>query len=581
MVDRRCVAFGVTLILTLAAAPAAADSPGGFGGDRAPRDGTAERGAASDGPAADTLEARVDSLMADFAGEGTPGAAVGVVRDGEVVFAEAYGTADLAHGVPVDLGTRFNVGSVSKQFTAFAFALLAERGELSLEDPVAEHLDDWPRFEHEVTLRHLLTHTSGYRQAYGTLALAGRSSGRDRLPREEALEVVRRQPALEFEPGTSWQYNSTAYVVAARVLEEVTGRPFPSWMQANVFGPLGMDSTVIESAVGQVVPGAARSYVPDGEGGYRRVASNRAIYGAAEVFTTVGDLARWIENLESADLGGPSVRERMLERFVLASGDTSTYALGLEVDEHRGLRWIEHSGGHAGYKAQLSWYPELDAGVVVMSGHDGMEPGRTGLRLAEIFFGDRMEPPREPAAVDSARLARYEGRYRAKGSGRVFAFEHRGGELFRAGDERPLQALSDTSFRAGIGGGTVVFHPGPDGAVERATWENRVPVALRRIEPWRPAPAELEAFAGRYVSPELDAVLEFAVEEGRPVVRSRWHGRVPLRPLEEDVFATRGVILEFERNRVGIVTGLYATVGGTRDVWFGRRGGWGGQAPDD
>lgn len=524
-------------------------------------------------PAADSLEERVDSLFAEYERAGEPGVLVGVIRDGRVIFEKGYGMADLAHGVPITPATRFNVGSISKQFTAFAFALLAERGELSLDDPAREHLPELPAFADTVRLRHMLTHTSGYREAYGTLALAGRSAGRDRLPREETLEVIRRQPALEFEPGTWWQYNSTAYVVLARILERVTGEGFPAWTRENVFAPLGMDSTVIESEVGQVVPGAAYSYAEADDGEWRLQTSNRAIYGSAEVYTTVGDLAKWIENLETAELGGPAVRERMVERYVLSSGDTTTYALGLGVDEHRGLRWIEHGGSHAGYRAQLSWYPELDAGVVLMSNRDDFSAERRGVEVAEIFFGDRMEPEPDPVAVGSARLDRYAGRYRAP-NGDIYAFEHREGELFPAGSDRPLAALSDSTFWGGTGSGRVTFHPAPDGSVDRATYRNRMTVPLRRIEPWEPEAGELAPFAGRYVSPELGAVYTLRASGGRLLARSRWHGEWRLEPLEEDAFEVEGggVRLEFERNDVGIVTGFYASVGdGTHDVWFGRR----------
>jgi len=186
--------------------------------------------------------------------------------------------ADLAHQIPITPETRFNIGSASKQFLGFAFALLAEQGALSLEDPVREHLPDWPKFSETVTLRHLLTHTSGYREAYGTLYLAGRVPGQDYLPREEALDVVRRQPKLEFSPGSTFQYNSTAFVILADVLEQVTGEAPAKWMEENVFRPLGMKQTSIEREVGQVIPKAADSYTDAEHGGYIQEASNRSIF---------------------------------------------------------------------------------------------------------------------------------------------------------------------------------------------------------------------------------------------------------------------------------------------------------------
>lgn len=532
-------------------------------------------------PSPEALERHVDSLMAAYDSAGTPGGVVGVMRGSEVVFAEGYGMASLAHGIPNTPETRFNIGSVSKQFLAFAFAMLAERGRLSLDDPVAEHLEDWPTFRDTVRLRHLLTHTSGYREAYGTLALAGKPAGENYLPREEALEVVRRQPELEFPAGSEYQYNSTAYVILAEILERVTGEPAAAWVEANVLGPLGMEDTRIETAVGEVIPRAADSYTDAEGGGHLRLVSNRAIFGAAEVFTTVADLATWLRNFRTAEVGGRAVQEALRERFVLTSGDTTDYALGLGVDEHRGLRRLQHSGGHAGYRTQLSYYPELDAGVVVMSNYDEVDSGEVADRVAEFAFGERMEPeapqPRvlaadvEPVAVDSSRLAAYAGTYRSE-EGDLLTFETRGDTLVGDG-QFPLVPVADTLFRVrGVPAG-VSFHPDEDGTVTRATVIRSGERAVyRRIDPWHPSPAELSRFAGRYESPELETHYVVAVADSQLVARHRWLGRMPLDPLWEDAFeAENGPRLEFERNQMGLVTGFYASVGRTRNVWFQRR----------
>lgn len=532
----------------------------------------------------DSLEARLASLLSDYEVGETPGAVVGVIRGGELVFAEAYGTADLAHGTPITTDTRFNLGSASKQFTAFAFALLEDRGELSLDDPVAEHLPDWPTFEEEVTIRHLLTHSSGYREAYGILGLAGRT-GADRLPRQEALEVVRRQPELEFSPGSRFKYNSTAYVILARILEEVTGQPFPEWMQENVFGPLGMDDTAIESEVGDVIPGAAHSYADGEEGGYRLEFSNKAVYGAAEVYTNLDDFAKWLENYGTAELGGPAVQERMRQPLVLPSGDTTEYALGLFVGQFQGRHQLWHGGSHAGYQAFFSYAPDLDTGVLMMSNYAGFDP-RVVLTVGEFVFGSGPETGGEEAAgaepeaedasadveavaVDSATLERYAGHYRAE-EGEIRTFERRGETLAIAGGP-PLAALSDTVFRMEGRETRVTFHVAPEGNVESASLHRADggEIPLRRFEPWNPSPAELERYAGRYVSPELETIYDLIIRDGKLVAEHRWHGEIELMPqVEEGVLEGEFLDLRFEKDGAGRVTGFYASAGRTEDVWF-------------
>jgi CubicO group peptidase (beta-lactamase class C family) len=148
---------------------------------------------------------RVDQILADYSDGETPGVLVGVVRGGQLAFARAYGMANLTHAVPMTAATRSNIGSTSKQFTAFAVALLAERGALSLDDDVRRHIPELPDLGETVTLRHLLTHTSGYREFLNALAIGGwRLTDADHIDRSEVLTVVQRQPSLQNSPGAEW-----------------------------------------------------------------------------------------------------------------------------------------------------------------------------------------------------------------------------------------------------------------------------------------------------------------------------------------------------------------------------------------
>lgn len=532
----------------------------------------------------------VDSLMTQWDREDSPGAVVGVMKDGEVVFAKGYGMANLPHAVPNTAETLFNIGSISKQFTAFALALLEARGELSLDDPVREHLPELPEFDDVVTMRHLLTHTSGYRETYGMGWLAGVPPGQSRYPREGALDVVQRQTELEFPAGSRWQYNSSAYVLLAMVIERVTGEPFPQWMDENVFDPIGMDRTVVEPDVEAVIPGAADSYT-DAEGeGYLTAFGNRAYWGAADIYTTVADLAKWLENLDTGEVGGRAVQQRMRERFVLTSGHTLNYALGVSVKQHRGLERLQHGGSQAGYRAFLSFYPELDAGVVVMSNYDGVDATALGERVEEIFFGGRLEPvereavatggederPDAPQTASTETLDELAGRYQIP-NGPPLTIEQEGGRL-RArvgdGDWFRLVPLSDTVFavEAADAGASdrIVFHTSPDGRIESATAHiNGGAIPVSRTQ-WSPDPNDLADFTGRYLSPEINTVYTLHVRDGRLVAEQGWSSPLPLAPVEQDVFVgtTRPQRIEFQRDQGGAITGFRTSVGRTMEVWF-------------
>ena len=441
-----------------------------------------------------------------------------------------------------------------------------------------------PAFDQTVTLRHLLTHTSGYREAYGTLVLAGRIPGQDHLPREEALEVVRRQPELEFPAGSRFQYNSTAYVILAEVLGQVTGTSAGTWVEENVFGPLGMENSAIESQVGEVIPEAADSYTnaEDG-GGYTRASSNRAIFGAAGVYTTVDDLAKWLRNFHTAELGGPAVQKRMREPFVLTTGDTTDYALGLFVDEHRGLRRIWHAGAHAGYLAQLTYYPDLEAGVVVMSNYSNFPLGDLPEKVAEAFLGKHMTEESE-AAEETAGSTTFDpeafdalaGRYKLEGGGMILTFTREDDEFFVQATGQPKAGItptSDSTFAVQGVEARVTFHRGTDGNADSLTLHQNGERLAHRIEPWRPSAADRAAFAGRYFSEELQTFYTVAEKDTGLVVQHRWLGDIPLTPTEEDTFSGEYPIdeLVFTRDETGHVTGLSVSAGRTRGVRFEKR----------
>lgn len=527
----------------------------------------------------DSLKVMVDSLMAEYDNKHSPGAIVGIIQDENVIYSKGYGMANLAYGIPITSNTRFNLGSVSKQFLGFAMALLENRGRLSLDDPVKNYLSDWPEFEKKVTLMHLLTHTSGYRETYGTLLLAGRVVEEDHLPREEALEVVRRQPKLEFTPGSKFKYNSMAYVILAEVLEQVTGTPASKWVEDNIFDPLEMKNSVIESRVGEVIPNAADSYSDADSSGYNRLTSNRAIFGAAEVFTTVGDLAKWLQNFHTAELGGPEVQNRFREPFVFTYGDTSNYALGLNITNERGLKLIWHGGGHAGYRTGLMYYPQLNAGIVIMTNYRNLDIAKIVNNVSETVLAEYMEPEEKdtitvPKAkrvkVDSALLARHTGKYKEK-SGENHIVEIENGRLLV--DDYLAIGLSDTTFKLKNTCTTVNFHLGDNGKVNHATVrDSDSEYMINRIKPWNPSVKELQKFTGTYYSPEVETRYRITVLDSQLVAEHRWLGEFPLKSVEEDTFEGKyDMKLRFEQDESGTVTGYNASIFRTSGVWFEKK----------
>ncbi|HUG38893.1 MAG TPA: serine hydrolase [Longimicrobiales bacterium] len=350
---------------------------------------------------ASTPGQRVDEIMADYRGD-TPGGVVAVMRTGEIVFARGYGLANVEYGIPNTPTTPYHMASVSKQFTAFAIAMLADEGRLSLDDDVRAHIPELADFGETITLRHLLTHTSGLRDQWTLWAMSG---GRmdDVIRQEDLLGLILLQRALNFPPGSEFLYSNTGYTLLAEVVERVTGEDFGAWMRANVFEPLGMRSTQIYDDHQRIVPGRAYSY-REGDDGLAKAVLSYANAGATSLFTTAHDLARWLRNFRTGEVGGAGVMARLQERGVLTTGDTLGYALGIGVGDYRGLRRIQHGGADAGYRTLLAYYPDIDAGVIVLANTASFNTGEVATEVAEAFFGGEMAAA-EPQSADMADTA--------------------------------------------------------------------------------------------------------------------------------------------------------------------------------
>jgi CubicO group peptidase (beta-lactamase class C family) len=247
-------------------------------------------------PVATTLEGRVDQLFIPWDNEETPGAAIAVSREGKVVYSKGYGEANLEYAIPNSPTTVFHIASVSKQFTAFAVTMLADQGKLSLNDDIRKHVPEVPDFGETITLKHLIHHTSGLRDQWNLLALAGWRLD-DVITREQVLRLVSHQKELNFKPGEEFLYCNTGYTLLAETVSRVTGQSFAEWTRDNIFNPLGMDNTLFYDDHEKIVRNRAYSY-RGSSGGYKKSVLSYANVGATSLFTTVEDLTKWAWNFK-------------------------------------------------------------------------------------------------------------------------------------------------------------------------------------------------------------------------------------------------------------------------------------------
>jgi len=534
-----------------------------------------------------------DQMMARFDGPESPGAVVRVWRDGREVFAKAYGMANLTYDIPYRTDTPTNIGSTSKQFTAFAVLLQAERGALSLEDDIRSHIPELPDLGDTIRVKHLLTHTSGLREFLNLLIMTGRRLDHgDWIDRSELIGIVQRQPALQNEPGGEFNYNNTAFGLAALIVERTSGQDFPDFMQENVFQPLEMTRTAVRPSPDHVVPGMSEGYTP-GLDGWRQIGDLGGAMGAGGIYSTVEDLQRWGANLlaDEPRVGSREINRQMTTSFVLNDGTETGYGMGVFVDEQRGQPRIHHGGSDVAHRSMLALYPEIDAGITTQSNHAGFNSS-VAFDLAGAFFQDAMDAPAAPVAAaggdfdagayDPEDFDEFVGRYALDAAPDfILSFFREGETLYTqaTGQQRiEIVPTSDTTFRLTVVEASVVFHRDPDGEVRSATLlqngeqrATRLPDDGAQPGAWTPTPDELAAFAGRFYSAELETFYTFVVEDGALVLQQRRMEDATLEPGgERDSFTGRNLSFTFERDRNGEVIGFYVANGRTRDVRFGR-----------
>ena len=517
---------------------------------------------------------QIDKVFESYGAQG-PGCTVGIARDGKPLYSKGYGMADLEHDVPLSPSSPFYMASVSKQFTAIAVLLLVEDGKIALTDPVRKFIPELPEYAGAITIRHLLTHTSGVRD-YLTLGfLAGLSP--DFVHTDSSfLHMISRQSALNFPPGSEFLYSNSGYVLLSLVVKNVTGKSLNEFAQERIFGPLGMKSTRFQHDHSSLVPGKAFGY--ERRGGLWHTANSMLdTVGDGGLYSTVEDMLRWAANFDNPLIGAAALNT-MQPSAKLTNGDETGYGMGLAPGDYRGLPIVSHSGGLAGYRTQFLRFPAQRLSIVCLCNNGTANPGQLARRVAELYLGPEMKPPDEPAKTTAAAVHLTEQELQARAG------------LYRAEDRGYLEIVANDGSLHLIGGPALTPMDKQRFAVGGASDRTRVvfdaqavPGSLELIESGGPAvryertipvklfESEKKAYVGEFESKELNAIYRISlVDNGDLSVE--WGDRAAVRMQSSGPDRMRnvatGVEYVFVRDNAGRVTGFYLNAGRVRRIWF-------------
>lgn len=329
------------------------------------------------------LAASVDSIFAPVSRSNGPGCAVGVMRAGQLVFAQGYGMADVERGTAITVGTVFDVGSITKQVTALAVLLLVEDGRVALDDAVRRHVPDAPPYASSVRVRHLLAHTGGVPDYLPTLFRTGRTDAA-LVTQDTALRVIRDAATPAFPAGTRWAYSNAGYVLLAEVVRRASGVSFARFVAERILAPLGMAASVVMDDYTLVIPGRASGYQPRPYAGFARVDSHHQQVGDGGLFASLGDLARWQHNFETARVGRRDLLALMSTAATLPDGATTGYGFGLNVGRVDGQPAVWHGGAGGGFAGELLHLPDTKLSVACLC-NSGTAPAALYARAVARF----------------------------------------------------------------------------------------------------------------------------------------------------------------------------------------------------
>jgi CubicO group peptidase (beta-lactamase class C family) len=526
----------------------------------------------------------VDGVFAEYERPGSPGVAVGIYRDGQPPYLRAYGLADLEQNVPMTPQSRIHIASTSKQFTAFAIALLAREGKVKLDADVHTYLPWLPDYGRQVTVADLVHHTSGLKDQWSLLTLAGRDY-RDVLKQGQILELVARQRTLDFEPRSESEYSNTNYTLLAEIVSAVSGKSLRQFCTERIFEPLGMRGTFFYDNVDEVVPGRANSYERGPTGAWMRGVLSYETVGATSLLTTAEDMVKWAKNLAHPTVGDAALIRQLGAPVSLADGTPITYGFGLQRARFAGHDVLVHEGSDAAFTSSFTFYPGEGFAVAILANTVIDSTWKPATAVANIYLNGGSGTP----IINAPLVGRPDRNVLASAAGHYFN-EYRplqeitveNGELWlgTAGGERQRAIFRDDgSFDFGDRMWTYYrFRHGEHGAVTaleeisaRNLGKSRIYTKSKRATP---STQELRALEGEYRNGDLDVTYRARVIDGRLTLRSVWKTvPVPLTPSVANRFDTPDWsmrVISFERGPGGCSFAMRVQASRARNLVFCR-----------
>jgi CubicO group peptidase (beta-lactamase class C family) len=531
----------------------------------------------------------IDSLFTSWNSPSHPGGTVLISQNGETVFSKAYGLASLEYNIPNTKNTRFNIGSLSKQFTAMGIVLLEEQGELSFDEDIRKYIPELAPYDKTITIQHLLHHTSGIRDIHGLLGLAGWRRA-DLETNEDVYRIFKNQKDLNFKPGDEVSYSNTGYIFLAKIIENVSGLTFDKWMKEHIFDPLGMKNTYIETQHDRIVANNATSYYQSDY--FKRAIAYWGYFGSGNMYSTTEDLNIWLQNFCAPKKDWASAFNTLLTRTPLNNGFKTPFGFGVRIEDYEGHKVIQHGGSVGGFRAIARVFPEEQLHIVILSNYSRSSIGTKINSISNLLVDPKREtqakittnelttPDFDFVKLSKKKLKTFESIYwsDSEKSGRKIYVKNDTLQYSSSAENewallptdehtfvlmhssmKPIVSFDDNTKQMTIKIGDNL--PGIFNFLQRDVENNS---------------EDLNTLIGHYYSPELKSTYHILKEGDVIFIEHARHGKMKLNQLYNSIFSTEYPvgIVEVKKDKNNNITGLTMSNGRTRNVWFKRVTSW-------
>ena len=530
----------------------------------------------------------IDSIFKQWSKRNVPGGAIGIIKDGELMYSKGYGIADLEHDIKIRPSSVFNICSISKEFVSFSLLLLEEQGKINLDDTVQTYLPDFPEYDAPLTIRHLINHTSGVRDVKKLIQLKGKNI-LDNLEPEEVYALIKHQKALEFSPGDKFAWSNSDYFILSMIIEKISGQSLKTFTQEHIFGPLGMKSTLFYDDNTELIKNRVFSYhKKNAADGFDNVIMRFHLVGSFGAYSTIEDLFLWDQNFYNNKLGkgGQKIIKKMHEEGLLNNGESSDYAHSVMINNYKGLKTVRHGGSFAGYRSVILRFPDEKVSVIILANRGDANPWTMSYQIADLLLKEKfiaVSKKTETKTVnpeithikEKFSLAQITGNYERE-PGSLFKFSIKNDSLQLVGwwNNEPLMLINtegNTYKETNNPSRQFIFSKLKNHFTQKLTVSGpSFKLTAKRKEKIDLSVLNLADYIGDFYSEEIEATHVLFLDDGQLKVKIANNEALALAPNKIDTFYSDGYFVHFSRTN-GKVSGFKLKAGWVTNLKFKKK----------